>query len=275
MPAAQPATNLQSQQPDRSRAWGAVYKAVNYSPYLNKNEKVVLNHLTMHLNVRDRGRGTRWAKIATICLATCLSRASVHRALKRLHEGGYILKEHRFSHGRKAPSNFAVTGRIFDEYKQALEERRARKPLGNGCLTVRPSQCLTVTHSIKTDPNEETKPKILGTECSTAVGGAQNLNIKKEAKEQQKPKRIGTRQEARRIIYGSLEWRPGEFIPYSAVDGLADHLLDKFGIEALRVLKNDLVEHNIFGCVKWNARKYVGWLEVIVTRNQDEAAQGE
>lgn len=258
MAQAQPANHSQLQSAKtRTRAWGPMYKAVAYSPKLSRLQKAILNYLTMHLDPRKRATDSRWAKVSLIGRSIGYSNRHVQRGLKSLSEGHYVLIEHRFIHGRKAPSRFTLTNRIFDEYEQALKDKSARKALSRGCDMMSLSQC-----DIVADKSSETIEEVEIPNKFSTPSGEQNVSSLAKARE----RKISTREKARSILASMVSIRPGEFIPYKAVDRTADRLLDRFGIKPFYELESRLAECQKLGDVPWNPN----WFEYELERLANE-----
>lgn len=251
MAQAQPANHSQLQSAKtRTRAWGPMYKAVAYSPKLSRLQKAILNYLTMHLDPRKRATDSRWAKVSLIGRSIGYSNRHVQRGLKSLSEGHYVLIEHRFIHGRKAPSRFTLTNRIFDEYEQALKDKSARKALSRGCDIMSLSQC-----DIVADKSSETIEEVEIPNKFSTPAGEQNVHCLDKARKERKP---STREKARSILVSMIKITPRHFISHKAVDRTADRLLDQFGIGPFYELERRVARAGKMGSLPWdpNALEY-------------------
>lgn len=249
MALAQPA-KFPTKQSGKVRAWGAVYKAVAYSPKLKRLHKAIMNYLTMHMDTRKLGTDSRWSAVAAMARVTDYSVRQIQRGLKDLNDRGYILIEHRFIHGRKAPSRFTITNKIFDEYEQALAAKQARKALGNGCDMMSGSQYDITAQQSNTDQKLVSRSE----EFSTPER-AENVVCISEAKT--KDRKPSTREKARGMMANMPHYGPKVYVPYEGVSVTADRLYDKFGIEGFYALERRMIERGTHGNVKWNAR----WFE--------------
>jgi hypothetical protein len=122
------------------------------TPNLSANEKLVLQYLGSQVNFSIGDfTASRWTPIARIVAATSLSRRTVFTVIKKLETNGYLNREQRFENHCQLPSSYSLTSKVFREYAEILQTKRARTRIEVPTHAMSPSAPMQTLHPI----NEE------------------------------------------------------------------------------------------------------------------------
>ena len=135
----------------RSLNGGRSLNAIWDSPRLDCYEKLFLQFLGSCADFSGDFTDFSFHSLKKLEEATSLSRRKLLYVAKDLEEKSYILREKRFfvQDNTKAPSNYSLTKKIFDEYILILRERDAKKAQDGAQYAPGSAQyALGVVHSV-------------------------------------------------------------------------------------------------------------------------------
>ncbi len=225
---------------ERNLSGGRCLNVIWQNRNLSASQKLILHYLASQLNFNGNFSEWRWYYVGAIAQAASCTERQVQKVLKKLTEDGYLQRQRRFENNRELASSYAMTDKVFACSGVNTVHQGGAQSSGGVVNTVHPEL-----------PQDET-PSI-----TPSILPAAKATVKKSSPDELAKRR--SEREACEIISSIIA--PARFINFLALKGAAKVFVARYGIEAIRLFRDAVIEDGMMGCIEWQPQKFNGWLE--------------
>jgi len=243
---------------------GRHLNAVDFNTTLNMSQKHLLLVLGNQLDFRDIEKSKRYISVKSLAEKMSCSPRMIHKITSQLRLLGYIDVVHRFENNKQKSNFYSITDKVFREYYDNLCPAQYSGGGVNIVQTELPKKEL---------PHEITISKDIVTKSETIVSDVLEPEIAKKEIAAKKPKKASKTKLNKAVGYIGAMFRPDRSpetkgFPWPTkqeIEAVASTLIDKHGLEAIRVWFHIANKAGKLGKLRWTPSQFDRHLSSIVS----------